>query len=358
MLKELIAKDVREPLVTEGWRASEVGECEAFLCHLRLGHPALPLTGRVRHMLDDGLMHEHDVVDRLRSKGFKVSHSYSEGQLLVHCYDKDGLCVVGHPDGVLDVTPAIKLGTPWGFELDYADGAFDWRNRLHGLEITAPNHFAFLRLERNHLREELARKFVQIQMYLNSEELRDEGINSMVVVVKNKNTSALYEEGIGFDEQVVVETIEKLKRVTDFVSRSQVSPFRCVDYRRHYCRYRELCFGGVVSEGIPISGEILVGESLSEAEQLLGAADLWLKGKGLEVDGKELIEEARALFGSTIAEYGAKGLTVGHVKASIVEPFTPRLSTEYDILKQKYPEVYDAVVVEKVPEPYLMVRKG
>lgn len=346
MLKELIAEDIREPVVTDEWRASEVGECETFLCHLRLGHPALPFTGRVRHMLDDGLMHEHDVVDRIRGKGFKVLHSYSEGQLLVYCYDKGGLGVIGHPDGILDVEPHR-------FDLDYADEHFQPGRRFYGLEVTAPNHFAFLRVERNHLRSEMWRKFVQIQMYLNSEELRSYG-DCLVAVIKNKNTSALYEEGISLDTRVVAETVEKLKSVTDLVSRNQVSPYRCDDWRRHYCRYRELCFGEVVPEVVPATAGILEGESLSEAEQLLEAAQLWLKGKGLEDDAKELIEEARALFGDTIAEYGAKGLTVGQIKAIMID--SSRRSIELDILKRKYPEVYDAMVEEKLSR-YLRVAR-
>lgn len=350
MLKERIAEDIREPVITEDWRASEVGECETFLCHLRLGHPALPFTGRVRHMLDDGLMHEHDIVDRIRSKGFKVLHSYSEGQLPVNCYKRDGIIVTGHPDGILDTGEGP-------FDLDYADERFDSRSRFQVLEVTAPNHFAFLRVERNHLRSEQWRKFVQIQMYLHSEDVGTYA-GSCVAVIKNKNTSALYEEGISFDTAVITETIEKLKRVGDLVSRSQVSEFRCSDWRRHYCRYRELCFGipdETVSSGV-IRG-ILEGESLSEAKELLEAADLWLKGKGLKTDGEELIEDARRLFGDVIAEYGAAGLEVGPAKATIVEPVTPRRSIELDILKQRYPEVYDAMVTEEIPSPYLMVRR-
>ncbi len=349
MLKELIAEDVREPTTSEEWRASEVGECEAFLCHLRLGHLALPFTGRVRHMLDDGLMHEHDIVNRIRSKGFKVLHSYSEGQLLVHCYDEGGITVLGHPDGVLDAVPPQ-------FELDYADESFRFGHRFYGLEVTAPNHFAFMRVVRSHLRSEMWRKFTQVQMYLNSEELRSYG-DCMVAVIKNKNTSALYEEGISLDVSVVADTIEKLKHVGGFVSRNQVSPYRCGDWRRHYCRYRELCFGEAVSSFSAPGTSILEGESLAEAGQLLEAADLWLKGKGLEDDSKELIEEARALFGDTIAEYGAKGLTVAQVKAMMVEPMTPRKSIEFDVLKQRYPEVYAAMVAEELPNPYLRVSR-
>lgn len=349
MLKELIAEDIKVPTTIDEWRASEVGECETFLCHLRLGHSALPFTGRVRHMLDDGLMHEHDVVDRIRSKGFKVLHSYSEGQMFVHCYDKDGIAVVGHPDGILDAEPHR-------FDLDYADEHFQTGRRFYGLEVTAPNHFAFLRVERNHIRSEMWRKFVQIQVYLNSEELRSFG-DCMVVVVKNKNTSALYEEGISLDTRIVDNVVEKLKRVGDFVSKGRVSPYRCDDWRRHYCRYRELCLEEIVSEGTSPMGGILEGELLSEAEQLLEAAQLWLKGKNLEVDAKELIEDARALFGDTIAEYGARGLIVGPAKALMIEPTTPRQNIDFDVLKQKYPEVYNALVTEEVPNPYLRVSR-
>ena len=346
MLKELIAKDIKEPTTTDEFRASEVGECETFLCHLKLGHPALPFTGRVRHMLDDGLMHEHDVVDRIRSKGFKILHSYVEGQVLVHCYNKDGLTVVGHPDGILDVVPQ-------GFGLDYADEAFRFGQRFYGLEVTAPNHFAFMRIEREHLRSEMLRKFIQVQMYLNSEELRTYS-DCMIAVVKNKNTSALYEEGISLDPTLVADTIEKLKRVGDYVSRGQVSSHRCDDWRRYYCRYRELCFGEPVGAEVVSPAGILEGESLSEAEQLLEAEKLWLKGKGLEDDAKELIEEARALFGDTISEYGAKGLIVRQVKAMMVD--SVRRSIDLDILKQKYPEVYEQMVEDKLSR-YLRVSR-
>jgi len=346
VLKELLSEEVKEPVLTEEWRASEVGECETFLCHLKLGHPALPFTGRVRHMLDDGMMHEHDIVDRIRGKGFKVLHSYSEGQMLVHCYDKDGIVVLGHPDGVLDVGGGPVV-------LDYADDKFRLRSRYYGLEITAPSHFQFLRIERDHLRSEMPRKFVQIQMYLNSEGLRTYS-DCMVVIVKNKNTSALYEEGVSLDASVVNETVEKLKRVGDFASRGQVSSFRCDDWRRHYCRYRELCFGEPVGAEVTTAAGILEGEALSEAEQLLEAEKLWLKGKALEDDAKELIEEARAVFGDVISEYGARGLTAGQVKALMVE--SSRRSCAFDVLKQRYPTVYDEVVEETV-SGYLRVSR-
>jgi len=347
MLKELIAADTLEPAIASDWRASEVGECETFLCHKKLGASATPMTGRVRHLLDDGVMHEHDVVDRLRSKGIKVLHSYVEGQVHVVCYEDKDITVLGHPDGILD-------GVPSELELNYADDKFRRGSRYYLLEITAPSHFNFLRMEKSHMRVVQWRKFVQIQMYMNSEQFRSYG-DSCIAIVKNKNTSALYEEGIGFDDSVIKETIEKLKKVTALTLRGMVSTYRCDDWRRYYCRYNHLCHGDSIDTQYEPTQGILEGESLREAEQLLEAADLWLKGKDFEADSKELIGEARALFWDVITDYGAKGLLVGQAKALIVEPTTPRLSIDFDILKQRYPDVYEALVSEEIPNPYLRV---
>jgi len=283
-------------------------------------------------MLDDGVMHEHDVVNRLRSKGIKVLHSYSDGQMEVVCNEDPR--IVGHPDGILD-------GVPADFGLDFVDEYFkSSHRRFYCLEVTGCSHFNFLRLERDHSRSVLHRKFVQMQLYLNSEEVRSY-TDSMVLIAKNKNTSSLYEEGVGRDTSIVRETVEKLKRVQDFVASGKVLPYRCVDWRKQYCRYRHLCFGPVVPE-VPLDGQILRGESLKEAEELLQAADLWLKGKDLVLQGDELIEEARALFRETVEDYGVSGLTVAHAKALMVE--ASRRKIDMDALQLKYPSVYNDIV--------------
>lgn len=344
MLKERIALEERTPEISPVWRASEVGECETFLCHVRLSHEPLPLTGRVRHMLDDGVTHEHDIVNRLRSEGIIVLHSYVEGQAEVHCsFDP---IVFGHPDGVLDVPMDEEV------TLDYADEDFKL-SRFMLLEVTAPNHFAFLRLKRSHLRETLWRKFVQVQMYLNSEEVQSYG-NCAVAVVKNKNTSELYEEGVSLDSLVVAQTLEKLKRVEDLTAKNEVSEFRCGDWRREHCRYRHLCFEESVLLSLPPLQDILRGESLSEAEQLTEASTVWKRGKLLKLEGEDLIADSRELFHATIEEYGCRGLTVAGVKALMVaEGINKRC--DYDLLQSKHSDVYDEVVSESVRQRYVRV---
>ncbi len=345
MLKEKIALEERVPAVSTLWRASSVGECETFLCHQRLGHEPTSLTGRVRHLLDDGVTHEHDIVNRLRGAGIKVLHSYDEGQLEIQCSSNP--LVTGHPDGVLDVPKGLSR------DLDYADEDFKFDGRFYMLEVTAPSHFTFLRLQRSHMREILWRKFVQIQMYLNSVEMRSFS-NYCIVEVKNKNTSDLYEEGVSLNNDVVSATLEKLKTVEHLVSHGQMTEFRCNDWRANYCRYKHLCFGEVELPSALESQDILRGESLSEAEQLKEVADVWRKGKLLKLEGEDLIADSRDQFSEIIRQYECRGLTIDDVKALMIDVGINR-RVDYDLLKSKHPEVYDAVVNESVRQSYVRV---
>lgn len=345
MLKECIALEERVPEISAVWRASSAGECETFLCHERLGHESLPFTGRIRHMLQDGVTHEHDIVSRLRSAGITVLHSHVEGQIEVCCSTKPR--VVGHPDGVLDIPKDFPRN------LDYWNDSFKFDGRFYLLEVTAPNHFTFLRLKRGHLRETLWRKFVQTQLYLNSEEIRSFS-DCCVVEVKNKNTSELYEEGMSLDKEVITGTLEKLKWVEDLTSKDEVSEFRCNDWRRSYCRYRHLCYEELELPSMLESQDILRGESLSEAEQLREAAMAWQKGKLLKLEGEDLIADSREELSEIIRQYGCRGLTISDVKALMIAEGVNR-RTNYDQLKSKHLDIYNEVVTESLREAYVRV---
>lgn len=333
MLKELIAKEETAPSISRTWRASEAGECETWLGRSRLRHPVLPFSGRVRHMLQDGQDHERDIVQRMTSKGIKVMHSCLDGQI-----DVRGLSnphVSGHPDGILELDH-------FNFDLDYADGNFKPSTRML-LEITAPSHFSFIRLKANHFRSAWWRKYVQIQLYLNSDTLRACG-NSCVVVVKNRNTAELYEEGISLDEEVVAEVAETLLKVEALADSGKVSSYRCSDWRTKFCRYRHLCYEEEVVPAVALEG-ILKGESLKEASELLEAAAVWRQGKVMVANGDEMVQEARNQFWAIIEDYGCRGLTVEEVRALMVD--STKRSVNYDLLRAKYPDVYSEVVSTK-----------
>lgn len=76
MLKEYVEEYYQEPEEFTTWRASMVGNpCETFLCHTKLGHKYTPPRGRVKHMLEDGNLHEKDIVQRCINAGYQVLHS-------------------------------------------------------------------------------------------------------------------------------------------------------------------------------------------------------------------------------------------------------------------------------------------
>lgn len=347
MLKETIQDEVINPVVSNTWRASEAGElCEAYLCHMRLGHQPLAMKGRIRHLLDDGNMHEDDIVNRIKNGGIDVMYT-GNNQLFVHCVNQDGIVINGHPDGLLRNVP-VDLR-----KLDWQDEHFSWDSAWHLLEITAPNNFAFKRYYQEHLRGVNWRKFVQTHLYLGSEELR-ERVRCAVVVVKDKMTSTLYEEGLTYDKSVVDETVEKLKRVEALVAKGEVSSMRCTDWHKQSCRFRHLCFGEAEEEDRTSGIGYLDAVKLLEVVQLREALDSYIQGKEFESMGKEMAEEARAYLGEILDQYGAEGMFIDQTKVKWTNSRWSGIDT--DTLKLKHPAVYEEVHVEK-PVRFVSVLK-
>ena len=351
MLKETLQDEIVDPVVGAAWRASEVGEsCEAYLCHTRLGHQPLPMKGRIRHLLDDGNMHEDDIVRRLKNGGLDVLYT-GEEQLYVHCVKYKDIIINGHPDGVLRRVPADL------HQLDWADEHFSWDSTFHLLEITAPNNFAFKRYWHEHLRGVNWRKFVQTHLYLGSEELRDK-MRCAVVVVKDKMSSTLYEEGLTFDGAVIDQTIEKLMRVTDLVAGGKVASMRCTDWHKDACKFRHLCFADVDMQGdenTSTTSGFLDADKLLEASQLHEALDAYVQGKEYESLAKELLPESRAYFGDVIDQYNAEGLIILGRKVKWTN--SKYSGIDIDVLKAKYPAVYEEVYYSK-PTTFITVGRG
>jgi len=318
------------------WRASEAGACEVLLWHTKMRHKPLLIGGRVRHLLEDGNVHERDIAERLVRCGFVVRNTCLDGQAELVVSRKP--YIVGHPDGFV-TNPRSDEG------YDYVEEGFDYTCPEYLLEITAPGHFNFLRLQRLHAREVLWQKFVQIQLYLHASKL-----TSAILIAKNKNTSELYEEGVAYDSALVADTFDKLVRIDEGV----VPEFRCDDWRRNYCRYRHLCFGSLEDVFTPVSGDILRGESLAEAETLKEVAEVWKKGKLLKLESEELIDDSREQFAEVIRQYGCRGLIINDVRAMMVAEGVNR-RTNYDLLRDKHSDIYDAVVSETVRSAFLRI---
>jgi hypothetical protein len=338
LLKETILDEVVEPVISDMWRASEAGEeCEAFLCHTRLGHQPLPMKGRIRHLLDDGNVHEDDVVARLKNGGIDAQYTGND-QMYVHCVNEGGVIINGHPDGLLHKIP-VELR-----KLDWVDEHFSWDSDYHLLEITAPNTFSFAKYFIAHLEGVNPRKFVQTHLYLGSEELYDK-MHCAVVIVKNKMTSELYEEGLTFNQAVIDRTIEKLKHVQDLVAKNQVSAKRCTDWHKDTCKFRQYCFNEEeLTARAPIAG-LLDADKLLESVELHQALDNFLQGKEFKDMGEGLIEEAKAYFADILDSYGKEAVLIGQKKAKWSDSHWSGIDS--DTLELKYPTIYEEVHITK-----------
>lgn len=342
MLKELMdAVPSRSFEVAPWWRASMAGACETQLYRIAVGQKGLTLPRRVRHLFDDGHMHEEDIINRLVDAGVHVWATCLDSQVLVTPM-KDPL-VRGHPDGF--------LRAPKDFKLDYADPEFRFDRTAYMLEITSSNARQFYRLFREHAIGVLKQKYVQIQLYLNSDEVRKVS-DCCVLVVKSKNDSELYEEGISFDPQVVEDTRQKLVRLGVCVQTSELPAFRCDDYRRKFCAYREFCYQDL-EEVLLTASKILDGSKLAEASELRQSIMEWRRGKSMEDLGKALVTDTRDLFGELIDQYGVQAITVDDVKGQLITQH--REKVDKVLLESKYPKIFDEVTYEDVYQ-YVMVK--
>lgn len=315
--------------------------CETFLCHMQLNDDYKPPQGRVKHMLDDGKVHEKDIVERCIASGYGVSYSCLDKQLELQVTLEPGLTISGHPDGILICGEKT-------FDLDRYDSNFKFNLSSYLLEITAPNHYAFARLVRDGLESQNYQKFVQTQIYMS---VIDD--KNCVLVAKDKNNTELYEEGISFQPRVIDDLIARLHKVNDLVKQGKLPDYRCDDARKRWCRYRKLCFDRIEDTPLTTKG-ILDGRTLKEVTQLLGISAMWHRGKDLEAESEELVEEARQELQLIIEDYGAEGVAIDDIRGKMIDS-TSR-SCDYVLLQQKAPDLYDEVVTSK-PKRYIDVRR-
>jgi hypothetical protein len=238
------------------------------------------------------------------------------------------------------------------FDLDYIEDGFEFGRHLYMLEVTARSSFSFQRLYKEHLQGVVPVKYIQIQMYLNSPEIRSMDVHECVCVIKNKNTSELYEEGIILHPEIITATVEKLRQVNEAVARGEVLHQRCTDWHKYYCRYHKLCVPDVETEISNDNGSILDGSTLTEAEHLTELAVQWKEGSPMLREGKELVEDARLEFQDIIEQYGVKGIRIAGVKAVMIDSHSR--SVDYDWLQKTYPEAYEACVNDE-PKRYVRV---
>lgn len=234
-----------------GYQSGKISPSIVSLCPLRTyknwkGEKPKP-TGIERLRMNDGHYQEQEMVDDLVRAGFKVE----DAQMSVHIGP-----MVGHIDRTIWV---------------------DSRKRL--LECKAMSLNRYTAFKQKGFEAEPAIK-VQVQLYLASDELRKEGIDSGFVYCKHKDTCRPYDLFFEWDPkftEVVIGQVEGL--LADWIPKPERTNL-CPS-----CPYRLDCWG---AEIVDFSG--VHTASLPEM------VAQWKTGTAHRQYGKELVEEARLAF--------------------------------------------------------------
>lgn len=197
--------------------------------------------------MNDGHYQEQEMVDDLDRAGFEIR----DRQLVVHIGP-----MIGHIDGL------ILVDTKW-----------------HLLECKAMSLNRYTKFKQRGFEAEPAIK-VQDQLYLASDELRKEGIDSGFIYAKHKDTCRPYdlffEWDSGFTHSIEEQVYSLLRGEIPVSVRCSVCPS---------CPYRLGCWGAEIVD--------FSGVHIASLPEMVAQ---WKTGTAHRQYGKELVDEARVAF--------------------------------------------------------------
>ena len=234
-----------------GYRSGKISPSMASLCPVRTyknwkGLKEEP-TGIERLRMNDGHYQEQEMVEDLTRAGFKIE----DRQLVLHIGP-----MVGHIDGTLWV---------------------DSRRSL--LECKAMSLDRYSKFKKRGFEAEPGIK-VQVQLYLSSDEMRKEGIDSGFVYAKHKDTCRPYDLYFEYEPEFANSIIEMIE---ELYGGWLPKPERCSLCSS--CGYRLECWGAEVVD----FGKVHTASLPEMVAQ-------WKTGTAHKQYGKELVEEARVAF--------------------------------------------------------------
>ena len=234
----MIIEDLRvkqDPPRPDTWngifRMSSIGGCDAALIAIQQAVPALGNT--VTPAMKEGLLHEMDIIMRLKAAGYKLANVL-ENQIEISLEYPQGQRwpIIGHPDGRIHGGKLPK-------DLQYV------------LEIKSMSAFVWPRLKKP-LQEAFPVYYGQAQFYLHS--YSDTGIPAVLWIAKNRSSGDLQELIIRRDAEYMDNRLAAvsaaLKHVKDGDPPSTMS-CSSSDYVRKYCPYSYMCNSGSFGKDIP-----------------------------------------------------------------------------------------------------------
>lgn len=311
----------RSPMSNGNIRCSQAESCPRQQAYVILDYEQdYPDTGRSQMAMDDGNLHEADVVNRLLQAGYRC-WNYTEDQTMVH-FENRGVRFRGHPDLYMETPEGEVLGVELKAYRDEIFKAF-----VQGALEIAPGVYSVTNYDR--LTKRPWPLMGQIQLYLHSSESVHLGVERWALLMKNKNTAELAECIVTKDTEYIDNLINKWKGFWGLIQAGRL-PERHFSDDSTECRrcvFRQKCWG--LKEIPDVDGNEVI-----HVDGLSTAASLRREGQILKKSSEEMLEEARMAFltehirretsriecddmFSTVSERSRKGLDVTAVNMTL-----------------------------------------
>ena len=244
MLVELVTKNAGQTQDEAGkWfpRPSAVDRCERAQVYHASGVPPTPFPDRALLVFDDGNWHEELLKDHIRKTVYRLDE-WKGSKQRIFIAKINGHDMTGEIDGL--ITDPLET------------------TRL--LEVKSINHFGFERLKDGPLDGHRR----QANLYLHGLKIGGLGhIKEALILYKNKNTSAMKEFVIEYDEALALADIARFERIERMAKAEEIParPYNFDDWQCQYCRWSEHCWSNYVQEVQALSKDVALSEEIETA---------------------------------------------------------------------------------------------
>jgi hypothetical protein len=290
-------------------RASSIGRCARSISYRALGYQAAGVSGRSQMAMDDGRLHEDNLIARIMALGHPVRDRQREVRT-------EYPPIVGHVDGIVEI-----------YSVEYL------------LEIKTANHFEFEKIRKEGVERSHPEYYAQVQFYINRL-----GLSRAIVLLKNRSNAALHEELIPGDSRYYQRILDRATRLWESIQRHELFEREYSRESRQcaWCRYNHYCWPEVDFEHAESGGR--AARVLVEDGGMIEAAGIWRDGKELEARAKELIGIARGVFDVYMTERDVSGV-IDVDGLEITRSRRTRESIDLNLAKRTLPEeVLDKLV--------------
>ena len=238
---------------------SQVGDCARKLTYIALGYTPEPIPARTQRIFALGNKGEDILAEEITKRGYILSEQQRE---------IDVLGVKGHIDGIIDHKYLWECKTA---------NSRSFRKNKSGIKKNSPQYYD------------------QVQSYLHGLYKQNLNIFKCFFTILNKDTSEIYQEIIPYDQNQILNILDKISFIQGHIDRKELCPIpEGLAWQCGYCQFAKYC---KEKPGYhPEQQEYQVIDS----PDLQDAMDLYTEASEMEKDAKELRDDAKAVFSEFI----------------------------------------------------------